>query len=405
MDGTEFPLSVTFFPGHPQCRCVAVPILRDYPTPKEQTGREYLESLPEADQRRLLGNRKYEAWKSGELELDDMVAPRNSDAWGTSYQEASLAQAEANAIVRRAGGSTMPPQPGSVAPDVPTAIPDAPTPARVVDVPEPTPAAPQRLLQSSNVQRGPNSPEWVGQYEYPTADADLSPEMLDARYRIAAGEDPAQFADVARRDAVRRAGNDPDQYDKDAVELFDIHLNIESKVKQQMSAPYGSEKQKRLRAEVDAMFAKKQEIEARVTVPTKETVLGTLRDLRPDYGQSTEVLTFTTAPTKRGAEINSILNGQREYFPKSVWDDMSQFTVDNPHVASEKMRAGYNPKIEISINTGPIEDSKRSARHELMHMAANVRPNDIMKKEWMFLAERMGVGEKQSVIGSGAAQK
>ena len=105
MDGTAFPATVTFFPGHPQCRCVPSPIVRGFPPIERTTGREYLQSLPESEQRRILGSAKYDAWQRGEVELDDLVTVRTSETWGDSYQPASLntARAQAAGRSRRAG--------------------------------------------------------------------------------------------------------------------------------------------------------------------------------------------------------------------------------------------------------------------------------------------------------------
>lgn len=372
-----------------------MPILRDYPRPKEQTGREYLESLPESEQRRLLGNRKFEAWKRGELELDDMVMPRSSKAWGTSYQEASLAQAEANAILRRSGGSTLPPTPTPAA-----ATPVTPAPSPVTPAPSPS------GLRSSAVQRGPNSPDWVGQYEYPTLDADLTPEMLDARYRIAAGEDPAQFGETLRKESLRRAGNDVDSYDADAKELFDIHQQIYKKVMQEMKQPYGSAKRDKLREEIDAMFARKQVLQAKINPPDRDAVLKTLRDVRPDYGQSVETLTLNPAARKGGNEAVTIIKEQREYFPKKMWDKMSEYSANKPHATYRQDRATYQPDVYIAISNNPdLEITKRSARHELWHMGNQAMPNEIMKEEWKFLISRRGPNEGLSLIGSGAGEK
>lgn len=119
MDGRQFPLEVTFFPGHPQCRCVARPVLRGFPETGQETGREWLAKQTEATQRSILGNKAYEAWKNGDVELDDLVTVRRSEQWGDSYAPASLKTATSNATRRRLGTETRPeritptPRPGS----------------------------------------------------------------------------------------------------------------------------------------------------------------------------------------------------------------------------------------------------------------------------------------------------
>ena len=398
MDGTEFPTSVTFFPGHPQCRCVGKPILRDYPQPKGQTGRDYLESLPEADQRRLLGNGKYDAWRSGELELDDMVAPRYSDQWGTSYQEASLATSQANAAVRRAGGVAGTP--------VPT-----PTPA-------PASVAPTPRLQSSAVQRSASSPDWVGQYEYPTPDADLTPEMLDARYRIAAGEDPAQFTDVVRADAYRRSGfddvparrskeltNEIQQIEDDVAEAIKKWQDYDSycaKNKSLKKCSYEAQEKAsdkffrskdKMRARQDALIAERNSLVLSQEPPTADVMLATIRDVRPDYGQSTRALSLTgdmTIPDAVSIDgMVELFQGNRQYFPIKTWDQIADFTTAK-NVRTAKVKRGYADKtrgiITISNDTGVAQN--HVSLHELWHFAEYVNPN-IRESEMRFLTSRI----------------
>ena len=388
MDGTEFPTTVTFFPGHPQCRCVAKPVLRDYPTPREQTGREYLESLPEAEQRALLGNRKYEAWQRGDLDLDDMVTPRTSDAWGTSYQEASLAQAEANAIARRAGGGVIPPQPTPVAT---------------------TPAPAPQGLRSSAVQRGPDSPDWVGQYEYPTPDADLTPEMLNARYRIAAGEDPAQFGEIARVEALRRSGFDEQGYAKYA-ELENI---INQKNNQFTDVTFACfdlgnitecDKIPVLEKELTSLRNELSLLDSPSFSTNPESVRTTIQDLRPDFGSSTNDIKFAQNPDPFERlvddEIGDFFNQQKQNFPKSVWDDLStSMTNENFYVKglpSNERGAFWRIVREISMEIGP--NQLETANHELWHAAEAFTNKQIIKSEKEFLIRRILPGEQPSLI-------
>ncbi len=407
MDGTEFPTSVTFFPGHPQCRCVGKPILRDYPQPKGQTGRDYLESLPEADQRRLLGNGKYDAWKSGELELDDMVAPRYSDQWGTSYQEASLATSQANAAVRRAGGVAGTP--------VPT-----PTPA-------PASVAPTPRLQSSAVQRSASSPDWVGQYEYPTPDADLTPEMLDARYRIAAGEDPAQFTDVVRAEAYRRSGFDDvparrknelekeiQQIEEDITDALKEWNNYDEFCKKNKSLKKcnmeaqmkAGDKFFRLkdkkRARQDALIDEYNSLVLSQEPPTADVMLATIRDVRPDYGQSTRALSLTGDWNIIGATAIdpaiSALQSTRQYFPKEVWDKLVEYTISN-NTKTAVVRRGFATLDGSIIALSNLDSNElfRVSMHELWHFAERLYPR-VREKEWRFLTSRIKGGEIASEI-------
>jgi SPP1 gp7 family putative phage head morphogenesis protein len=103
---------------HPRCRCSMVPKTKSWRELGfgEQPGGLDIEpgpaafrKLPEADQRRILGPSKYDAYKRREITLPDLVAKRESPTWGPSTGEASLRVAKDNAALRKAGGGTPPP--------------------------------------------------------------------------------------------------------------------------------------------------------------------------------------------------------------------------------------------------------------------------------------------------------
>lgn len=68
------------------CRCTTIPILRDVPPIRWQTGPEWLEAQPETTQRAILGKGRFEAWQSGRATLSDMVSRDWSDTWGGSLR-------------------------------------------------------------------------------------------------------------------------------------------------------------------------------------------------------------------------------------------------------------------------------------------------------------------------------
>lgn len=99
MDGTEHPIG-TRLDGHPRCRCAMVPRTKswadlgigDVPDtrPPVRSGKAWLEGQPDDVQRELLGRAKFNAWKSGQISLDDVVARTESPKWGTMRRERSL---------------------------------------------------------------------------------------------------------------------------------------------------------------------------------------------------------------------------------------------------------------------------------------------------------------------------
>lgn len=97
---------------HPRCRCSMVPATRSWrelgfgSTPesvKIEEGPAVFRRLPEADQRQILGDAKFRAYKSRQITLPDLVAKRESPVWGPSTSEAGLRAAKDNAAARRQG--------------------------------------------------------------------------------------------------------------------------------------------------------------------------------------------------------------------------------------------------------------------------------------------------------------
>lgn len=100
MHGTEHPITATL-DGHPRCRCTMIPRTKTWAQlgatgvpetrlPLPEPGAEWLVSQSPAVQRALMGSAKYEAWKAGEVSLEDMVARHTSPVWGTTRGERSL---------------------------------------------------------------------------------------------------------------------------------------------------------------------------------------------------------------------------------------------------------------------------------------------------------------------------
>jgi SPP1 gp7 family putative phage head morphogenesis protein len=84
LDGTFHPVSEPMA-SHVNCRCVAAPAIRgreiDY-----KTGSEWFDDQDAATQREMLGSEEaYQAYKRGDLELEDYVGKRESQQWGKQY--------------------------------------------------------------------------------------------------------------------------------------------------------------------------------------------------------------------------------------------------------------------------------------------------------------------------------
>ena len=75
------PLTKTWealgFPGIPETRAQVAP------------GRDWFDTLSDAEQRRTMGKAKWAAWKAGRINWDDLSAEHDDDVYGTMRVEAS----------------------------------------------------------------------------------------------------------------------------------------------------------------------------------------------------------------------------------------------------------------------------------------------------------------------------
>lgn len=100
LDGTLYDLDVEFA-LHPCDRCAVLPVTKswaeilgrdDIPDtrPHIESGSTWFERQSEDVQRKVLGNAKYEAWKSGQFELSALVKHSHDKDWGRSISEKPL---------------------------------------------------------------------------------------------------------------------------------------------------------------------------------------------------------------------------------------------------------------------------------------------------------------------------
>jgi len=75
---------------HPNGRCFKQPAIIGLDPPATQHGKEYFESLNEATQREIMGDKMFDAWKEGKFDFGDLARKVESDEWGTHVVRASL---------------------------------------------------------------------------------------------------------------------------------------------------------------------------------------------------------------------------------------------------------------------------------------------------------------------------
>lgn len=125
MSGTMHPLEETL-DGHPRCRCAMVPITGPWQaidprlaelkhtTAQVPTGADWLRAQPPATQKAVLGTTKYDLYKRGQIDLQDLVVRDSHPDWGTMRREATIAEARAAAAARGVR-QTFPRKPGKTA--------------------------------------------------------------------------------------------------------------------------------------------------------------------------------------------------------------------------------------------------------------------------------------------------
>jgi len=80
-EGHVYPVE-TGVPDHVMGRCGSIPVLRGEKPPKMQTGEQWLATQDEQTQRTVMGNTRFEAWKSGKVKFADFATPTQHEVWG-----------------------------------------------------------------------------------------------------------------------------------------------------------------------------------------------------------------------------------------------------------------------------------------------------------------------------------
>lgn len=398
MHGTLHPVEETMT-SHPNCRCAPVPKPKTWEelgynvsnryqinftiTP----GAQYFENLSDPDKLARLGPSRYAAYKAGDVAFVDFLTEPESEDWGRSRSVASINAAKANAG-----------KPFKYA----YARPYTPPIAKGNNTPPPPPPSPSTPPAPHSTPQNPR------RYEYPTADEALHPEMLAARRAIEAGEDPAQFADVARRDMLRRVGYDEDRKKVWKAKVAELKPINKAARAARESCRNGDRaacaERDRLEAEVTRLTRERDALDpnawfASGAVPQTrpDVVRTTLRDLRPDFGRGDGRLQLSGDP-----EVVDILNQQSENFPRDVWNSVvSDLNAQGYEARREDRGYFWVARKEIVIGRREARRDNDTATHELWHAAEVFGDERIVESEQAFLRRRIAPGEKQETIYAG----
>jgi len=75
--------------SHYNCRCTSIPAVKGYDD-KVRTGADWFGNLSEKEQRDMMGNSAFDAWKDGKFDLADMATRRHDDVYGEMLSRTPL---------------------------------------------------------------------------------------------------------------------------------------------------------------------------------------------------------------------------------------------------------------------------------------------------------------------------
>lgn len=99
-DGEFYPLSKPL-PSHVNCRCTIAPRLKLLPPPPYETGAEWFAQQPDDIKQQMMSKAAFEAYKNGEITIQDFRGERTTKEWGVSTFERSLKQIQSGAYAAK----------------------------------------------------------------------------------------------------------------------------------------------------------------------------------------------------------------------------------------------------------------------------------------------------------------
>ena len=221
---------------HPNGRCALVPEVVDYhdlgldmpETPRPQNARDWLSGQSSDLQRQVLGGARYDAWKAGEIQLNQLATLKRNPVWGDTAVVRPIRdiQTASGTPVRQVGAP-------------PSALRRPPTPRAPRAAPDGDLVDPQTGLPVRGTRTTPPEPtlprEWVTEFGDPDDFLDMGamgadPSMI--KYRGATGRD-AIIRQVKEQEAWARAIGGTVEADYTGLSIKaarDVNLAIERTV-------------------------------------------------------------------------------------------------------------------------------------------------------------------------------
>jgi len=89
LDGQKFATEDEL-DDHPRGKCQVVPMVDGVGDPQWEKGEQWFKGLPADQQRAMMGDARYEAWKDGRFDLKDLAKTTHNSTWGDSPRVATL---------------------------------------------------------------------------------------------------------------------------------------------------------------------------------------------------------------------------------------------------------------------------------------------------------------------------
>ena len=91
LDGQKFATEDELT-DHPRGKCGVVPMVDGVGDPRWEKGGTWFRSLGADQQRAIMGDARYTAWKDGQFQLSDLAQLTHNSTWGDSPRVATLAE-------------------------------------------------------------------------------------------------------------------------------------------------------------------------------------------------------------------------------------------------------------------------------------------------------------------------
>lgn len=393
MHGTVFPLD-TPMGSHPNCRCSMIPQTKTwdelgFPGVEETrlevpSGEWLFRSLSDADKRRILGRRMFDAYRSGDVKLSDVVRTTTTPEWG---------------VTRTVAGRNL-------------ALTQAQTRRRREDEEEAARIERNRQERLAAQEADAAVPEWLRKVRslIPTNKVDLT----ESRVREIGG--------VLRREVVKRRDEAAEGWKKerDEVEnryntvfqeitsletqITDVHRRLRQEYPDMpLSELFDLPEYKSLNTRYEALTDEAKNLRRKLHSqhggatgpPLRQHALEVMHQVRP-HGDPKDTHTWEAGSS---VSIRKGIDAEAVVYPKDWWDASRSFGS----MKAKKVKRGYYWFSGSPVMAVSTQNQQATTIHEIGHRMEHVLPL-IPRLEGEFY-DRRTAGESLEWMGPGYEKK